>query len=552
MKKLFNLSLKKINFLLIFGLSSLFLFINSCKKDIQYLTDELNKQEINKLSDWYHKNLVVADTNQFSRLKPMWKDVYVNEQTDYKVYEVALQNPEKLLVSTTNVSTENFEQQNNKHEIRLLLFEDKKNAALEFFCYIVLENQGNTEMENFHYKRPGEFSGKVLFYDPRGIMANGWTYNKGKLSHSITVTAKPEPTQVVKSGSKKLSNVYGSGTQCSSGFADRYMIVCGSYEGSTVTNCRLQFIGITYVTYCTEIRNEGDDGSGGGTEGPGGGGDYIPPVVIDCADVPNGDAYWNSSCNTCMGGTTGITECPLELKTDSLKKKFPCADKLIAQPILTSPIMSKFVEPFLTPQRPTVTYLTDNTLPWGNATTGGTFMLGNNAPVNSGAGLSSTVTFNEKMLQNSSQLLIAATVVHETLHAYINYKIAIAQYNYNAYNESNWMVGLNNFYLMGNLPANYSNHTMMLEDYFDKSMDVLQAWNAKQGFIYSTKDMASAMLYGLNTYDTGTSQTQINNINAVFQNVKTKYSITASDLTTFNLANLIATTNKLPTTGCNQ
>jgi hypothetical protein len=52
---------------------------------------------------------------------------------------------------------------------------------------------------------------------------------------------------------------------------------------------------------------------------------------------------------------------------------------------------------------------------------------------------------------------------------------------------------------MGSLPVNYSNHTMMLEDYFDKSMAVLQAWNAKQGFIYSMKDMAMAMLYELDT-----------------------------------------------------
>jgi hypothetical protein len=90
------------------------------------------------------------------------------------------------------------------------------------------------------------------------------------------------------------------------------------------------------------------------------------------------------------------------------------------------------------------------------------------------------------------------------------------------------MVGLDNFYLMGSLPANYANHTMILEYYFDKSMVVLQAWNAKQGFIYSMKDMA--MAYGLGTYDTGTSQAQINTINTAFQAVKTKYSITSSGL----------------------
>lgn len=155
------------------------------------------------------------------------------------------------------------------------------------------------------------------------------------------------------------------------------------------------------------------------------------------------------------------------------------------------------------------------------------------------------------MLRNSSQLLIAATVVHETLHAYIKYNIATAQYNYGNYDQDNWMVALNNFYLMSNLPANYSNHTMMLEDYFEKSIAVLEAWNAKQGFIYSMKEMRMAMLYGLNSYEPGTSQAQINTINAAFEAVKTKHGITTSDLNTFNQTNLIATTKKLPTTGCN-
>lgn len=270
---------------------------------------------------------------------------------------------------------------------------------------------------------------------------------------------------------------------------------------------------------------------------------------MDCLGVPYGTAS-TDNCGNCVGGTTGLTACLTELKTDSVKKKYPCADTLILQAILKSPIMSKFVEPFLTPQRPTVTYLTDNTLDWGSATTGGTFMLGNNRiDPNSYTGLSSVVRFNEKMLQNSSQLLIAATVVHETLHAYINYNVTMANSNYSNYYSDNWMLGLNNFYLMVNLPANYSNHTMMLEDYFDKSMAVLQAWNAKQGFIYSTKNMA--MLYGLDRYETGTSQALINNINSAFQAVKVKYNISTSDLTSFNNANLFSSTNKLPTTGCN-
>ncbi len=52
-------------------------------------------------------------------------------------------------------------------------------------------------------------------------------------------------------------------------------------------------------------------------------------VVVDCAGVAGGSAYIKPDCQTCIGGTTGLTECPPEIK-DELDQ-YPCAKGLVTQ-----------------------------------------------------------------------------------------------------------------------------------------------------------------------------------------------------------------------------
>ncbi|MGF1925624.1 MAG: hypothetical protein ACQUHE_15725, partial [Bacteroidia bacterium] len=52
-------------------------------------------------------------------------------------------------------------------------------------------------------------------------------------------------------------------------------------------------------------------------------------VVVDCAGVAGGSAYINPNCGTCIGGTTGFTECPPEIR-DRLYQ-YPCAKRLVSQ-----------------------------------------------------------------------------------------------------------------------------------------------------------------------------------------------------------------------------
>jgi len=108
---------------------------------------------------------------------------------------------------------------------------------------------------------------------------------------------------------------------------------------------------------------------------------------------------------------------------------------------------------------------------------------------------------------------------------------------------------------MKGLPSNYSNHYVMLTDYFTQAITALADWDNNS---HTTKEYAEAMLYGLNTNDflalpagnPGSLQTEYNSI-------LTQYHLTQAMVDSFDLANVVVSGTtatgsaaKLPTTGC--
>jgi len=141
--------------------------------------------------------------------------------------------------------------------------------------------------------------------------------------------------------------------------------------------------------------------------------------------------------------------------------------------------------------------------------------------------------------------LIAAAAIHETLHAYINYNIQTVVQGFPPYNTSMpgmWASSIQAFIAINGLPSNYSDHYQMLDDYFDKSVAILAAWDNNA---HSTNDYVKAMLFGLDNGTDGTP-TQQAELQTEFNSILTRYGITSQDLTTFNHANLNSTSEKLP------
>ncbi|MFI5451107.1 hypothetical protein ACHMWN_03030 [Pedobacter sp. UC225_61] len=155
-----------------------------------------------------------------------------------------------------------------------------------------------------------------------------------------------------------------------------------------------------------------DDGNGT----PGDGDQPAPgeyPNVFDCAGTLNGGAYWNYSCNTCMGGTTGITECPplFLSKIDATQLK-PCM-KTILDTIkkLSNGSVAGIIQKFSGNLPGYNWILKDGGLPIG--TNGQTSSI-----YNSSMGTVTTI-FDSSKFTMGSDLSVARTILHESVHAYL-------------------------------------------------------------------------------------------------------------------------------------
>lgn len=242
------------------------------------------------------------------------------------------------------------------------------------------------------------------------------------------------------------------------------------------------------------------------------------------------------------------------IRTDSLKSKYPCAVKLIVDSLLKLTQYNDFVQPFIGSQIANLDWDSSN-LPWHVANGNGNFTYQLGSTETAGHQLSAQISLNSNMLTNSSRLFIAATSIHETLHAYLNYNIQSAYYDYqdSTVTAGSWLYGLDSWYSVHNLPSYYRDHYEMLDDYFDKAVDILAEWDNHSDTSLQTYRMA--MLYGLDNANlpvTPQNQARITLLNTEYQSLLTKYGITAAALNTYWQTQLNAPVgNRLPTGGCN-
>ncbi|WP_316785717.1 hypothetical protein [Pedobacter frigiditerrae] len=81
-------------------------------------------------------------------------------------------------------------------------------------------------------------------------------------------------------------------------------------------------------SFCSGTANNGETQKTYGSSEGGGGGPEDYTYTIDCNYAINGTATWNTDCQTCIGGNTGITACAdIKNQLDS----FPCAKALVNQ-----------------------------------------------------------------------------------------------------------------------------------------------------------------------------------------------------------------------------
>ncbi len=282
--------------------------------------------------------------------------------------------------------------------------------------------------------------------------------------------------------------------------------------------------------------------------------DCEPQPETDCAGVAGGTAYIDPNCNTCMGGTTGVSSCSTgEIKTDSLNAKFPCAKKLIIDRLNEISSFSNLALPFQgTGEVPNLNW-DSKQLPWAAGPNNGIYQLG---ATESYPGWSSTIFINSKAIQNASKLFIAATAIHEIVHAYSNYLAKKNIYFPNSMNGSwandvQYWATTDSLYKAGQ--TNYIQHTNFLEQYFDTTVSILSSFDNNA---HTLDEYRMTMIYGLaNAGDAPSSPSELLAYNTrkaklegVYNKLLTKYGLSNSQINTFYNNNIknVASISKLP------
>lgn len=531
------------------------LIVHSCKRD-QKLSP--SSQSISDAQQWYERtypkniqgtSLVTQSTgdkrDMSQIIKPDWKHAVSYTRLGKKVIELPVDASVKVaLTLKTNKYVFNKAYSRSSY---ILIFDKQKYEA--FLLTIIadsdyVKNDLGKLSHNSYRKLDADFSGLILYHTPKGDYIGGYGYKNGKM-------VVPE-TSTDQSGSKKVQSVENGTLKPSALVAD-----CVDWYHQTTYYYE---DGSTYTTpweYQDTICTYYDDGSSSpGGSAPPNSPPALPPPPPPCpgstctpaveairtnylpppTDPGDGGVPPPPANNPCT-----VKDCaPATIRTDSLTKHFPCAITLIIRKLLNNVNFTSLVAPFTTTRKPDLTY-TDGTLPWNSYSP----ILGANGyelGQTSYLGRSATVNLNTKMFQNSSQLLIAAAVIHETLHAHINYQIETnvnfsPPANYNA--TKSWLVSLDYWAAQNGTPSNYRDHFAMLTDYFSKAVATLKSWD---GSAHTDKEYAEAMLYGLNTNDflalpAGSPSALSVEYNALL----TQYGLTQATVNAFNIANLNVT-----------
>ncbi|WAC41198.1 hypothetical protein [Pedobacter sp. SL55] len=400
--------------------------------------------------------------------------MYIGKKDNKIVYEVELTNPENLMVLGQKANRSNLEQEVKKHTIKLLLFEDEKTKKILYASYMSLEKHSKGEFEKLHYKNLGNFTGTVLYYHFTGQLANGWNYTNGRIAEKITVITEKQFDQLQ---TQTQGDIRTEAIVCQSGFADKYQWTCVGVPG--YENCGFTYVGQEYVTYCSY---EEEDKDYLGNENESGGG-YFPPEYTDCAGVAGGTAIWNNECNTCIGGTTGLTACPPREIIDSLLNNCMKNAKniIITQNGWVNALLRNFTND--SSFSPNYTWILKN----GTVSETDLATTGNWDRVNRNV----TTNIDDTKFTNASDLAIVKTILHEGIHAYLIAYFANDPINAN----KEYSVLFDNYFSIKRPDLNEIHHNEMARIFVDQIAISLELYGDLKGYSF-TSSLEKKQFYG--------------------------------------------------------
>lgn len=379
--------------------------IYSCKKDIA--TEKISDRDQEQIRDWYNSKVNKAGSNLFNTLKPVWETVSVNEHSDQLVYEMKMNNPRHVFVGAETTDKNKAAKIAPRTSTRLVVFKDKKTGLITKGCYMSIINEGaNADLNSIHYKQFNNFTGKIYYFDMNGAFGNGWSYMEGLISGRIAASTKENYLQ----SQKELSGLNKKSPNGRDKLAREQGFTCFTamieYWGSTCVDsygCDYYITGVSYVTSCTGPSGLGGEGGeyGGGGGGGADGGVGNVPATISKVDV-------DPAARPCLGQIKSTLEA-LGLKTSTSDGTGLIASILNKLNLSTGPNFNAIImEGTILPGALAATTLTTNPNPsWGTQ------------------GTVSQIKFSSEHLNKMTELKVAATMMHEYVHAYFDWNASL-------------------------------------------------------------------------------------------------------------------------------
>lgn len=343
-------------------------FYVSCKKD-GTKSENSKTDKYSELQRWYDSEKAKSSDSILPGLKPDWSKVKIRQDSTKIIYEIEVENPNKVFLANQKVDVSNATDAYKLSQFRLvIIFDQKTNTKQGAYMNILGDSKSELNKE-VRYKKTGTFSGKIQYYGITGKYLNGWVYKNGKIEKIISAG------QLSKEGVRTEENI------CSTSATPRYGMICAGAENG---GCTVTLLGWSYSTTCESFDPEGGTGGGGVDFGSG-------------------------------GGSPGTTPAPYPEIIVSLKD-YPCAQALALQlPNLTNDVAQILKETFSQNDLVNVTF---EPRPYiaGTKTDG---------ELVSSSGSNYVIGINPDILSNATKEYILVTLYHEGLHAYFSEKLRV-------------------------------------------------------------------------------------------------------------------------------
>jgi hypothetical protein len=434
-------------FLLIVGL------MYSCKKDLTTTTpldDATQTAAIKEAKAWFEANAsinkqatqatqainAINDRKWSEGVSLDWNKPLVYNKNKITLVEMPLVNS-SVVFAINHANANGITQQNNYTTTSFIVQKDSAGVFRGWFMVLIADTSyvnGNfAKLKLNTYKsHDKDFSGRLMYYNPKGEFLAGWRYEKGSITKTLSVATQSLPGNQPKQQVNSQQQV-------------NLVMTCFTYPfttstatcvtvSSTQTDCTYT----STTSYITECFQTSDGGGGGGGGGAGGGGtpgnDFPqPPVPNPCPPVAVasvGGQHINLTPGGGGGGGGGTNPCtPVPPKDIKNEVKDPCLNKMVGAVInkdVTTVVNELIQNVFGGSAKVNITY--------SDALTLNTGQLGFTPPpasLDANGNLTITVYLNKAELPNASQEFISTVIIHESLHAYLTTTGSLGQLQHN-------------------------------------------------------------------------------------------------------------------------